>query len=68
MVRLSNRYLQKEHQETQGGTFHGEIGGWVALACDCRAKLVLDAESAARPSRCLLACSVCGKSFARSRY
>ena len=68
MVRLSNQYLQEEHQEEAqgGGTLLGEmIGGWVALRCDCRAKLVLDAESADRPSQCLLACGVCGKRFAR---
>jgi hypothetical protein len=66
MVRLSNQYLQEEeHQEAQTGTLLGEIGGWVALECDCRATLVLDVESADQPSRCLLACGVCGKRFAR---
>ena len=68
MVRLSNQYLQEEHQEAQGGTLLGEIGGWIALECDCRAKLVLDAESATQPSRHLLACGVCGQSFATSGH
>jgi hypothetical protein len=71
MVRLANPYFQ-EHQEAQGGALLGEIGewdmGWVALECDCRAKLVFETESAGRPSPHLLECGVCGKSFARSGH
>jgi hypothetical protein len=71
MVRLTDRYLQEEgHQEAQVGTLLGGIGewdsGWVALECDCRAKLLFEAQSAVRPSRRVLECGVCGKGFARS--
>ena len=73
MVGLMNRHLQEGHQEAQGGTLLGEIGawgsGWVTFECDCRARLVFfDAEGTHRPSRRLLECGVCGKSFARGGY
>lgn len=73
MVRLSNQYLrEEEHQEAQGGALLGEIGewdmGWVALECNCRAKLVFEAQSACQPPRRLLDCGVCGKGFVRSRH
>jgi hypothetical protein len=70
MVRLTDRYLQEEDQEAQGGTLAGEKGawgsGWVTFECGCRAKLVFEADSGDRPPRRLLECGVCGKGFARS--
>ena len=74
MVVLTNQYLKEEHQEAQGGMLLEEMGvwdsGWVALECDCRAKLVFfETESTERLSQHLQECGVCGRSFARnSRY